>query len=147
MYYRARYYSPALARFTGEDPAGFEGSGSNLYWYAYGNPLSFTDPSGECFPCVPSFNPVAPLEDGIDQVGEWVSDAPGVASDAVAYTLLNLSAAEQLQTAVSETVSYLVCRAAVGIPEPRAKLAAAGTCVIMEFGSAAQLGVDLADEP
>jgi RHS repeat-associated protein len=44
-YYRARYYSPQLGRFTSEDPIGV-GGGSNLYAYAGGNPISHTDPRG-----------------------------------------------------------------------------------------------------
>jgi RHS repeat-associated protein len=47
QYNRARYYSPANARFISQDPAGFAGSGPNLYWYAGGDPVDFTDPSGE----------------------------------------------------------------------------------------------------
>jgi RHS repeat-associated protein len=45
-YYRARYYSPDLKRFTAEDPIGFGGGQSNLYGYVGGNPISFGDPSG-----------------------------------------------------------------------------------------------------
>jgi RHS repeat-associated protein len=44
-YYRARYYSPRLARFLQPDPLGRAG-GANLYAYAANNPLSFVDPSG-----------------------------------------------------------------------------------------------------
>ncbi len=45
MYYRARYYSPALQRFVSEDPIGFAG-GTNLYAYAANAPTNFTDPQG-----------------------------------------------------------------------------------------------------
>ncbi len=45
-YYRARYYSPLLARFFSEDPLGFAGSGPNFYGYAFNNPVSLRDPSG-----------------------------------------------------------------------------------------------------
>jgi RHS repeat-associated protein len=44
-YYRARYYSPRLARFLQPDPLGHAG-GANPYAYAANNPLSFIDPSG-----------------------------------------------------------------------------------------------------
>ena len=77
-YYRARYYSQSFGRFISEDPAGFVGSGPNLFWYANGDPLNLIDPSGECFPCIPDFNPIAPLEELADRIGDWVSDAPGV---------------------------------------------------------------------
>jgi RHS repeat-associated protein len=45
-YYRARYYSPDLKRFTAEDPIGFSGGQSNLYAYVGGNPISGSDPLG-----------------------------------------------------------------------------------------------------
>jgi RHS repeat-associated protein len=87
QYNRARYYSFGDGRFTSQDPAGFEGSGSNLYSYVGNDPLDFTDPGGECFVCVP--NPLAPVEEVVsgavdgatDQVGDWVSDAASVLSE------------------------------------------------------------------
>lgn len=51
-YYRARYYHPRLQRFIAEDPIGFGGGDANLYGYVAANPLSYTDPSGECPWCV-----------------------------------------------------------------------------------------------
>jgi RHS repeat-associated protein len=46
LYYnRARYYSPSLGRFLGEDPIGIAG-GLNLYTYGLNNPLLRTDPLG-----------------------------------------------------------------------------------------------------
>ena len=50
-YYRARYYSPAIGRFVSQDPMGF-GGGLNFYAYAGGNPISETDPNGDCPWCV-----------------------------------------------------------------------------------------------
>ena len=44
-YFGARYYAPWLARWTSADPAG-PVDGSNLYRFARGNPLRFTDPDG-----------------------------------------------------------------------------------------------------
>jgi RHS repeat-associated protein len=46
-YYRARYYSPDLKRFSAEDPIGFGGGQSNLYGYVSGNPASYRDPNGQ----------------------------------------------------------------------------------------------------
>lgn len=46
-FYRARYYSPTLKRFTAQDPVEFQGGGTNLYGYVGGNPISFRDESGE----------------------------------------------------------------------------------------------------
>ena len=45
-YYRARYYNPAIGRFLSEDPAGFAGSGTDLYAYAGDDPIDFIDPFG-----------------------------------------------------------------------------------------------------
>jgi len=49
-YYRSRYYSPALQRFTGEDRIGLAG-GINLYAYVDGDPVDFTDSFGESKDC------------------------------------------------------------------------------------------------
>jgi RHS repeat-associated protein len=49
-YYRARYYSPTSQRFLSEDPIEFSGGQVNLYSYVGSDPISFTDPTGECAP-------------------------------------------------------------------------------------------------
>lgn len=43
-YLRARYYNPAIARFTQEDE--YRGDGLNLYAYCANNPIMYVDPSG-----------------------------------------------------------------------------------------------------
>jgi RHS repeat-associated protein len=47
MYRRNRYYDPASGRFTQEDPIGLAG-GLNLYGYANGDPVNYSDPFGLC---------------------------------------------------------------------------------------------------
>jgi uncharacterized protein RhaS with RHS repeats len=47
MYRRNRYYDPATGRFTQEDPVGLAG-GMNLYGFASGDPVNFSDPFGLC---------------------------------------------------------------------------------------------------
>jgi RHS repeat-associated protein len=47
MYMRNRYYDPKTGRFTQEDPIGLAG-GLNLYGYAGGDPVNFSDPFGLC---------------------------------------------------------------------------------------------------
>jgi RHS repeat-associated protein len=54
LYMRARYYDPQTGRFTQEDPIGLAG-GLNLYGFAEGDPVSYSDPyglaaMGECPP-------------------------------------------------------------------------------------------------
>ncbi|WP_292975324.1 RHS repeat-associated core domain-containing protein [Nitrosomonas sp.] len=43
-YYKARFYSPALARFLQTDPIGTTDD-LNLYAYVGNNPINFSDPS------------------------------------------------------------------------------------------------------
>ncbi len=47
-YHRNRYYDPQQGRFTQEDPLGLAG-GMNLYGFAGGDPVNFSDPLGLCF--------------------------------------------------------------------------------------------------
>lgn len=44
-YGRNRYYDPAAGRFTQEDPIGLAG-GMNLYGFAGGDPVNYSDPFG-----------------------------------------------------------------------------------------------------
>jgi RHS repeat-associated protein len=47
LYRRNRYYDPQTGRFTQEDPVGLAG-GLNLYGYAGGDPVNYSDPFGLC---------------------------------------------------------------------------------------------------
>ncbi|HEY9230162.1 MAG TPA: RHS repeat-associated core domain-containing protein [Gemmatimonadaceae bacterium] len=47
QYMRNRYYDPRTGRFTQEDPIGLAG-GLNLYGFANGDPVNFSDPFGLC---------------------------------------------------------------------------------------------------
>jgi RHS repeat-associated protein len=42
----ARYYSPSLGQFVSQDPSGFNGGTTDLYQYAYDNPVNAVDPLG-----------------------------------------------------------------------------------------------------
>jgi RHS repeat-associated protein len=45
-FYRARYYSPTVGRFIGEDPIGFTAGDGNLNRYVFNSPMRGTDPMG-----------------------------------------------------------------------------------------------------
>ncbi|WP_405282509.1 RHS repeat-associated core domain-containing protein [Gaopeijia maritima] len=49
LFRRNRYYDPATGQFTQQDPIGIAG-GSNLYGFANGDPINFSDPFGLCVP-------------------------------------------------------------------------------------------------
>jgi RHS repeat-associated protein len=50
LYRRNRYYDPATGRFTQEDPIGLAG-GINVYGFAAGDPVSYSDPYGLKMEC------------------------------------------------------------------------------------------------
>jgi len=50
QYMRNRYYDPATGQFTQGDPIGLAG-GMNLYGFAGGDPVNFSDPFGLCPAC------------------------------------------------------------------------------------------------
>ena len=49
QYLRNRYYDPRTGRFTQQDPIGLAG-GMNLYGFAAGDPVNYSDPFGLCPP-------------------------------------------------------------------------------------------------
>lgn len=55
VYRRNRYYDPGSGRFTQEDPLGLAG-GMNLYGFAGGDPVNFSDPFG-LMACPPDCGP------------------------------------------------------------------------------------------
>ena len=81
LYMRARYYNPFLRRFVNPDPIGFAG-GTNWYAYANNNPVTFTDPSGNCPSCVGAVSSV--IIGGIIRgvTGGNIFDARSIATDA-----------------------------------------------------------------
>jgi RHS repeat-associated protein len=68
LYYRQRYYNPALGRFMTRDPQGYADS-LNLYEYVNSNPINRVDPFGlESNTAGDSQNVVQRLKELVDQV-------------------------------------------------------------------------------
>ncbi|HET8655017.1 MAG TPA: PKD domain-containing protein [Longimicrobiaceae bacterium] len=78
MYRRNRYYDPGTGRFTQEDPIGLAG-GLNLYGYAAGDPVNFSDPFGLCTPMPDCLAGLGSLQDWWTNVKAGAAQA---ASDA-----------------------------------------------------------------
>jgi RHS repeat-associated protein len=71
LYRRNRSYDPQTGRFTTEDPIGLAG-GLNLYGYAGGDPVNFSDPFG-LSPCKNSKGEAVPCPDK-EKVVQWMRE-------------------------------------------------------------------------
>ncbi|WP_426700906.1 RHS repeat-associated core domain-containing protein [Rhodanobacter sp. Col0626] len=91
-YYRARYYSPTMARFVSEDPLEFGGGQNNFYAYAGGNPVSYKDPQGKEF-ITAAIGAVAGGIAGYEAGGWRGAVVGGVVGGAVGFIAPQLSAA------------------------------------------------------
>ncbi len=65
LYRRNRYFDPVTGRFTQADPIGLSG-GLNLYGFANGDPVNFTDPFGLC------------THPGDPECAKWVGAGSGI---------------------------------------------------------------------
>jgi RHS repeat-associated protein len=91
FYRRNRYYEPATGQFTQEDPIGLSG-GMNLYGFANGDPVNFSDPFGLCPVCIAY---------GIFEIGASIYDATDLAVTGIKYLRGKASGAELSITAAS----------------------------------------------
>lgn len=94
-YLRARYYNPAIGRFTQEDTwRGFtyNPASLNLYTYVENNPVMYIDPTGHW----PKF-----IDKAVDWVGDKVSDAADWVGDKVS------DAADWVGDRVSDAVDWV----------------------------------------
>jgi len=111
-YYRARYYSPRIARFISRDPIGVNG-GINLYKYAEDNPIKNSDPTGFApamatggslkYPPVPTPPPITPRPDR----GPQPSPAPPPAPPPYPFSPPELHPANCIQQPLCILTCYL----------------------------------------
>ncbi len=79
-YLRTRHYDASTARFLSTDPIfSAEPQASELYAYAGGNPLLFTDPFGTDW-----WNPIQAIGDGLNAAGRATAAAAKAVADAAA---------------------------------------------------------------
>lgn len=122
QYKRNRYYNATQGRFTQEDPIGLAG-GLNLYGYAGGDPVNFSDPFGLCEPrCAEVFQQLAQMAPAMKQMlggfaAMSVLGGAGVAAltaggGGAAMTTLSISAgAARVGGAATAVVSGLASKA------------------------------------
>jgi RHS repeat-associated protein len=98
FYRRNRYYDQATGRFTQEDPIGLAG-GLNLYGFAAGDPVNFSDPFGLC-PPIDLCSPEQRLA-MLARAGQLVSPLHR-AAEGVGAVGLELSGVKDLERAVAD---------------------------------------------
>jgi RHS repeat-associated protein len=92
-YRRNRQYDPQAGRFTQEDPIGLAG-GINLYGYAAGDPVNFSDPFGLCPLWMRLFTDACRKYDGLRPPERAVVDRIGVRRSRTALRIWNEANAE-----------------------------------------------------
>ena len=103
LYRRNRAYDPGTGRFTQEDPIGLAG-GLNLYGFAGGDPVNFSDPFG-LRTCPPDCGPLASFIRGPVRPGMFAGAAARGAS---------LDAGKHVVVGVSGTLGNVTCSATGG---------------------------------
>src|SRR5207249_773358 len=113
LYRRNRYYDPASGRFTQEDPIGLAG-GLNLYGFAGGDPVNFSDPFGLCPTDLDAAN--AFLCNSIEAVGTGIGFLTGFVAGGGTGALETVGSGGVLAPlAVAQTVAASGIGAAAGL--------------------------------
>jgi RHS repeat-associated protein len=101
LFRRNRYYDPATGQFTQQDPIGIAG-GMNLYGFANGDPVNFSDPFGLCPVCI-----VVGAAWAAAEVGLSAADAVAVARTSFDFFRGDASGSEFAGTALAAGVGFV----------------------------------------
>jgi len=92
----ARDYDPITGRWTAKDPTDFSGEDTNLYNYAFSDPVNFIDPDGEFafLPWAAALAAGMALDWVIDEylapeIEEWMNETFGCADDELLGDILD----------------------------------------------------------
>jgi RHS repeat-associated protein len=112
-YRRNRYYDPQQGRFTQEDPIGLAG-GLNLYGFAGGDPVNFSDPFGLCPPEKPLCQWIKAILiaagtdlGGIAGGGSGLLTGPGAVVATPAGAIAGMSAGASIGAAAGEAIDQV----------------------------------------
>ncbi len=103
MYMRNRYYDPQSGQFTQEAPIGLAG-GLNLYGFAGGDPVNFSDPFGLCRDANGNTLPDSECRQITAAEGEAMYDAAVASGD---WTWTNITANKDVQNNVGDCTDYI----------------------------------------
>jgi RHS repeat-associated protein len=117
LYRRNRFFDPASGRFTQEDPIGV-GGGLNLYGFAAGDPINFSDAFGLCPRHLSMFNSF--LCHSIEATGTGAGFLLGFVTGAGTGALETVASGGALApVAIAQTVAMSTAGAAAGLASAR----------------------------
>lgn len=119
--YGARYYDPAIARWTGVDPLADEFAPWSPYSYVYDNPLIHTDPTGMAADWYPEYdketqqiNLVAEEGDNLASLEQWANGAFSNEELSALYSSMNEGKIDLSSTFVGKFVQGFLADADSG---------------------------------
>jgi RHS repeat-associated protein len=115
LYRRNRYVDPSNGRFTQEDPIGLAG-GINLYGFASGDPVNFSDPFGVCPKDVGGDGKTRTLSDCPPGSLGWNQYASGAIESADPFTWFIALGEIKAAGLTLAAISTFVTRKAINLP-------------------------------
>ncbi|HEX6045641.1 MAG TPA: RHS repeat-associated core domain-containing protein [Pyrinomonadaceae bacterium] len=139
-YHGARYYAPWIARWTSCDPVGVDG-GTQLYCYAFNNPVRFHDPDG-CLPAPYEIADAWAKAEPIQELtGENISNSASELGDVIGGAIVDALPPDNLGGILAAALVKTVCDVGGGVV---ATIVDPGFVVrgVMRFGLGTAQGVN-----